>query len=67
MIDVPHEEEAIYKAVMRALTNEGFLRVTENAQSPYGDGRASEKIADHLAQLKITPELFVKQIAYEDV
>lgn len=42
------EEENIYCSFMELLDNEGVYNTMTYASNPYGDGRASEKIADIL-------------------
>jgi UDP-N-acetylglucosamine 2-epimerase (non-hydrolysing)/GDP/UDP-N,N'-diacetylbacillosamine 2-epimerase (hydrolysing) len=41
-----------------------FLREVRKCESPYGDGKASSRIAEVLSKIEITPELLQKKIAY---
>ena len=65
VLNVPHNAEAILGALQRALQDEAFLKKARKAQSPYGDGHASERIAECLAELEIVPDLFVKQLTFD--
>ena len=44
------EEEVIYREFNRLLSDEGEYAAMSHASNPYGDGRASERIADVLAK-----------------
>jgi len=50
--DCPAEREAIYNTIVYALSDEGQMKA-KNCSHPYGDGHASERIADiSLKQIK---------------
>lgn len=63
VIDVPHERGAICRAVKRALFDPAFRRLLRRCRSPYGDGRAGERIARTLARVRLDG-LLQKQLAY---
>ena len=64
VIDVKHNKQEIVKAVERALTDKEFLAEVKKCQSPYGDGKASQRIAEILSKVEITPQLLQKKISY---
>ena len=41
-----------------------FLERVQKRQSPYGDGRAGERIAEILASVRVGPELLEKRLTY---
>lgn len=59
VVHAPHETRAILRAVKKALV--GKKRASTN---PYGDGRASQRIARVLASIKLGPKLLQKQMTY---
>jgi UDP-hydrolysing UDP-N-acetyl-D-glucosamine 2-epimerase len=63
VIDVPHDEARIAAAVRRTL-EPGFRAGLRGMTNPYGDGRASERIVDLLATVKIDERLLFKQLRY---
>jgi UDP-N-acetylglucosamine 2-epimerase (non-hydrolysing) len=48
---VGNSYEGIVENVQRLLDDEGAYAAMANAVNPYGDGKASKRIADHLASL----------------
>ena len=54
----------IIKAIEKALTDKGFLAEVKKCESPYGDGKASQRIAEILSKVEITPQLLQKKITY---
>jgi UDP-N-acetylglucosamine 2-epimerase (non-hydrolysing)/GDP/UDP-N,N'-diacetylbacillosamine 2-epimerase (hydrolysing) len=64
VIDVEHNKEAIVKAIRKALTDKQFLDKAKRGVNPYGDGKASQRIADILSELEITLQLLQKKIIY---
>ena len=64
VIDVGHNKQEIVKAVEGAFTDKEFLAEVKKCQSPYGDGKASQRIAEILSRLEITPQLLQKKISY---
>lgn len=64
VIDVDYNRAKIKLAIEKALYNEAFQNKVKKLQSPYGDGKASQKIAKILAKIKINHKLLNKKIAY---
>ena len=64
VIDVGHNKQEIIKAIEKALTDKGFLEEVRKCENPYGDGKASQRIAEVLSKIEITPQLFQKRITY---
>jgi UDP-N-acetylglucosamine 2-epimerase (non-hydrolysing)/GDP/UDP-N,N'-diacetylbacillosamine 2-epimerase (hydrolysing) len=64
VIDVGYDRKKIIKAVEKALYDEEFRKNVRKCKNPYGDGKAGERIAKILAEIKITPELLQKKITY---
>lgn len=64
IIDVGYNKQRIIKAIGKALTDEEFLKEVEKRENPYGDGKASQRIAEILSKIEITPRLLQKKIAY---
>lgn len=64
VIDVGHDREDIKKALTQALYNEEFRKKASSCQNPYGDGRASERIAAILSEIPLD-NLMPKRLVYE--
>ena len=64
VIDVGHDKQEIIRAIKQCLADKHFLDEVKERVNPYGDGRASQRIADILAGLEITPQLLQKKITY---
>lgn len=64
IIDVGHDHKEIASAIEKALTDEQFLSVVKKCRNPYGDGKASIRIAEILSNIEITQELLQKKITY---
>jgi len=64
VIDVGHNKQEILRAIKKAITSQAFLDEVKKCESPYGDGKASQKIAEILSQLEITPQLLQKRMTY---
>ncbi|MFC1869955.1 UDP-N-acetylglucosamine 2-epimerase [Chloroflexota bacterium] len=64
VIDVGHDKQEIKKAIEKALKDKAFLKEVKERESPYGDGKASPRIAEILGEVEITPELLQKKITY---
>lgn len=64
VIDVGHDKSDIVKAIERALTDKEFLAEVGKCESPYGDGKTSQRIAEILSKVEITPQLLQKKITY---
>jgi UDP-hydrolysing UDP-N-acetyl-D-glucosamine 2-epimerase len=63
VINVDHDKDRIRDAVRLALSDE-FRRGLKGLQNPYGDGRASERIVEILADVPIDERLLYKRLAY---
>jgi len=64
VIDVRHNKREIIKGIEKALTDREFLAEVKKCQSPYGDGKASQRIAEILSKVEITTQLIQKKITY---
>lgn len=64
VIDVGHNKREIIKGIEKALTDRKFLTEVRKCESPYGDGKAGQRIAEILSKVKITPQLIQKKMAY---
>ena len=64
VIDVGYNKEKITTAIKKALTDTKFLKVVKKCYNPYGDGKASVRIAEILSSIANTPQLFQKKITY---
>ncbi len=61
---VPHTVTAICEAVRTAISDPGYRKKIANCSNPYGDGTASQKIADILADIPVDRTLLIKDITY---
>jgi UDP-N-acetylglucosamine 2-epimerase (non-hydrolysing)/GDP/UDP-N,N'-diacetylbacillosamine 2-epimerase (hydrolysing) len=61
---VGHNKQEILRAIKKALTSRAFLKEVKKCESPYGDGKASQRIAEILSQIEITPRLLQKKMTY---
>lgn len=64
VIDVGYNREEIKMAIRKALTDNEFMKIVKKSRNPYGDGKASARIAEILSSLENTPRLLQKKIAY---
>ena len=64
VIDVGYARQEIIMAIRRALTDKEFLKVVKKSRNPYGDGKASVRIAEILSSIEKTPRLLQKKITY---
>jgi UDP-hydrolysing UDP-N-acetyl-D-glucosamine 2-epimerase len=64
VIDVGYDKEEIINAVNKALYDSTFRKKVASCKNPYGDGKASQRIARILANIKIAPSLLQKKINY---
>ena len=63
VLDVPHDVNQIYEAIQTSL-GPAFQHQVAQCVSPYGEGKAGEKIADILAEIILDKSLLQKQITY---
>ena len=61
VLDVPHDKGSIKNAVQKALSDKGFRETVRNCKSPYGDGKASERIVKVLEEIIINKKLLKKE------
>lgn len=64
VLDVPFELGAIRDALDRCRHDRAFLECCRRRENPYGDGRASERVATLLAELTPDRSLLRKQITH---
>ncbi len=62
VLDVPHERDAIQRAIGRGLQDRDFLRRVQRCENPYGDGHASERIVGILRDLAIDQKLLERRL-----
>ena len=63
-IDVYHDKKRIKDAIQMAIYDKDFKDRVEGCVSPYGDGRASEKIVDIIEGLDMPEYLIRKKMTY---
>jgi UDP-hydrolysing UDP-N-acetyl-D-glucosamine 2-epimerase len=63
VINAPHERQAILAALQRAVSPE-FRANLDGVANPYGDGRASERIVEVLADVPLDERLLYKRLTY---
>jgi UDP-hydrolysing UDP-N-acetyl-D-glucosamine 2-epimerase len=64
VIDVDYDKNKIIKAVKKALHDEKFKAKVKKCKSPYGDGKASQRIVKILSEIKIDKKLLQKRMTY---
>ncbi|MFC1510857.1 UDP-N-acetylglucosamine 2-epimerase [Candidatus Margulisiibacteriota bacterium] len=64
VIDVPHDQKQIARALIQALYNKNFIRRIKRAKNPYGSGQAAQHIAKVLSSISLGENLLQKQITY---
>ena len=64
VIDIlTYDKDKIAKAINKAISIK-FKKSIDNIKNPYGDGKSSNKIVEHLLNTKIDKDLFFKEITY---
>jgi len=63
-IFVPNKRREIIHAIKKALSDKKFLTSVEKCKSPYGDGRAGERIVKVLQDIKLNKKLLKKHLTY---
>ncbi len=64
VIDIlTYDKDKIAKAINKAMSIK-FRKSIHNIKNPYGDGKSSNKIVEHLLNTKIDKDLFFKEITY---
>ncbi len=64
VIDVNANHNDIIAAINYALNDKRFRDSIRHAKNPYGDGNASRRIVDYIANLKLNDELNDKRMTY---
>jgi UDP-N-acetylglucosamine 2-epimerase (non-hydrolysing)/GDP/UDP-N,N'-diacetylbacillosamine 2-epimerase (hydrolysing) len=64
VIDASYNSEDIKKAIEKALFDEDYIKKLKTVESPYGDGRAFERIVHLLNSIKIDKKLIQKRLTY---
>lgn len=64
VIFVDHDRDQILGALRKALTDQAFRAQVRDCVNPYGDGRAGERIATILSEVKIDAALMKKLITF---
>jgi GDP/UDP-N,N'-diacetylbacillosamine 2-epimerase (hydrolysing) len=64
VINAEFQENEIFNAIEKALSQTFYEDVQANCINPYGDGRSSERILDILKNTVIDNKLIVKDITY---
>jgi UDP-N-acetylglucosamine 2-epimerase len=64
VIDVDHRKDQIIEAIQTAVNDKKFREKVNNCVSPYGDGKASEKIVSVLQNIEINENLIRKKMTY---
>lgn len=64
VIDVGYEESEIKRAAQKALFDTRFIKKVKMSKSPYGNGKAAQKITKILSEMPIDAKLLQKQITY---
>ena len=64
VLDVPHRQAAIMKAIRIALNDQDFILRSRNCKNPYGDGHAGERIARTLANISLDRKNLQKRLTY---
>jgi GDP/UDP-N,N'-diacetylbacillosamine 2-epimerase (hydrolysing) len=64
VIDVDYRRDQITSAINTCLHNKGFKRKLGKCVNPYGDGKASPRIAKILSTIKLDSKLVQKRIVY---
>ena len=61
VLDVDHDKQEIIAAIKKSVEDVIFRAEVAKCENPYGDGKASERIALILNELEITPKLLLKK------
>jgi len=65
VIDVKHDEKAIFAAIKKTLYDNEFIAKVNNIKNPYGDGKSAIRIADIIEKIPINDSLIQKRISYD--
>ncbi len=61
---VPHDTKTIIEHIKRACFDEEYKKKISQCKSPYGDGKASERIVEILSTITLDEKLLIKDITY---
>ena len=64
VIDVNHDRKNIIESIQMALYDKEFREQVNQSKNPYGDGKASQKIAEKLSEIRLKKRLLQKKITY---
>lgn len=64
IIDVKHDKNNITQAIKKAVYNRKFKEQVKNCKSPYGHGKANERVTRLLSRININKKLLQKKITY---
>lgn len=64
IIDVNYDRKEIKEAIIKAVYDKVFREKVRNCKNVYGDGKAGDKIANILSNLKINKKLLNKRMTY---
>ena len=65
VLTVPEpDEEQVYRAVVKAVSDQAFRRRARSCRRLFGKGGSGEKIAKFLKELEFGPKLMTKKIVY---
>lgn len=64
VVEVSYKQDHIWQGIQYALFDTAFLSKLQSSTNPYGDGRATERIIQHLQGIEINSHLLQKKIQY---
>lgn len=64
VIDTDYDKEEIKDAIEKSLFDKIFREKCNQCDNPYGKGGAGKKIAEVLAEIPLTPNLYNKKVTY---
>jgi GDP/UDP-N,N'-diacetylbacillosamine 2-epimerase (hydrolysing) len=64
IIDTGYNKDEIKSGIRKALFDKEFLNVVNRRESPYGDGKASDRIIRVLSDVKVDRRLLQKKMTY---
>jgi UDP-N-acetylglucosamine 2-epimerase (non-hydrolysing)/GDP/UDP-N,N'-diacetylbacillosamine 2-epimerase (hydrolysing) len=64
VVEVSYQKGEILMGIRKTLFESAFLSNLQASINPYGDGRATERIIQHLSEIQIDSHLLQKKIQY---
>lgn len=61
---VNHDKDEIINSIKKSCLDKEYINIVKKCSSPYGDGHASEKIVDILANIEINEDLIIKKLSH---